>query len=118
MIRTIVIDGVRYKIDQADVLGAGGEATVVKVNNSAVKIYHKPETARIEKLKDFVAAKLALPDAICAPQKLAYDTTGSIVGFTMRLMTGHNEVVKKLSSKSHRKANPHLTSKVVAPVLE
>lgn len=117
MIRTVVIDGVRYKIDQADVLGAGGEATVVKTNNSAVKIYHKPDPARIEKLKDFVAANLSLPDAICAPQKLAYDTAGNIVGFTMRLMTGHNEVVKKLSSKSHRKANPHLTSKVVVNLM-
>lgn len=117
MIRSVDIGGKRFKITANDVLGVGGEATVVKVNNQAVKIYHNPDhpqtQLRIKKLTDFLKSTISLPAGVCAPLSLAFNTQGSPVGFAMNLMSGQNEAVQKLSSKSFRKSNPHLTSKFI-----
>lgn len=117
MLRKCTIDGQKYPIDQADVLGSGGEAVVVKVKlgraNAAVKIYHKIDAARIQKLKDFIALP-PFPKNVYAPLKLVYDAAGrKVVGFVMNLAPRGNEVVQRLASKSFRKANPACNSRFV-----
>lgn len=115
MLQTIRIDGKSHKLHQSDVLGVGGEATVVKVGNTAVKIYHSPDSARAEKLQDFLRLGVSLPITVCAPQKLVHDSTGKkIVGFSMPLMSARNEAVQMLSSRKFRTSNPSYTSQFVA----
>lgn len=115
MVRTVVIDGKKYQIDQLHVLGSGGEATVVQVNSWAVKIYHKINSARVEKLRDFVQKSPGLPQNVCAPQHLVHDSTGrKVIGFAMRCMSrGQHEVVQMLSSKKYRRTNPKYNSRFI-----
>ena len=117
MLRKCTIDGRKYPIDQADVLGSGGEAVVVRVKlgkaNAAVKIYHKIDAARIRKLRDFIALP-PFPKNVYAPLRLVYDAGGrKVVGFAMNLAPRGNEVVQMLASKSFRKANPAYHSQFV-----
>lgn len=117
MIRTVIVNGHKYSIDQQNVLGTGGEATVVRVNDSggswAVKIYHTADFARVEKIKAFVGSSLSLPTNVYAPQHLAFDTKKKIVGFAMNLIPKGYEVVQMLSSKKFRRANPAFNSQFV-----
>ncbi len=113
MIRACMIGGKKYRIHQSDVLGAGGEATVVKVGNWAVKLYHQPTSARSAKLRDFIS--LSLPSNVYAPQHLVYDSTGKkIVGHAMNLTPRGYQVVQNLSRKSFRKAHPQFNSEYIA----
>ena len=106
---SIVIDGKKYRFSQSDTLGVGGEATVVQVGSNAVKLFHDPTTERARKLQDFL--KLGkLPQTVCAPQRLAYDSTGrKVVGFVMRRLSPQYEVVQMLSSKKYRRKHPAVT---------
>ncbi len=113
MIKFVVIGGHKVQLDQNQVLGTGGEATVVRHNNQAIKIYHSPDVARIAKLQDFCKAGLTLPTNVCAPAELAYDNNGQIVGFAMPLIPAGKEVVQELSRKSFRKAHPNCNSSFV-----
>ncbi len=115
MIRVAVIDGQKVRIDHSQVLGVGGEATVVRDNNRAIKIYHKPDADRARKLKDFCSAGFKLPRNICMPQDLVLDSTGrKIVGFTMPLIPSGREVVQELARKSFRKSHPRYNSEFIA----
>lgn len=117
MIRSVLINNVKHKIEPQYVLGSGGEATVVKIDNNAVKIYHNPDAKRIRKITHFVNTKPNLPLSVCAPQSLAHNVSGEVVGFSMRLLTENNEVVNKLSSRTHRNANPQLTTKLITNLM-
>ncbi len=106
---SIVIDGKKCKFRQSDTLGVGGEATVVLVNGNAVKLFHKPTLDRAEKLQDFLKLG-ALPQTVCAPKKLAYDSTGrEVVGYVMHRLSPQFEVVQMLSSKKYRRKHPSIT---------
>lgn len=113
MIQNVVISGIKHRIKQEQVLGVGGEATVVEIAGKAVKIYHKPEASRTNKLIDYVKITPRLPGNVCAPQELAYDTKNTVLGFTMDLMPPGYDVVQMLSSKKFRAANPFLHSRFV-----
>lgn len=110
MIKHVVIGSKKVQLDQNKVLGTGGEATVVRCDNRAVKIYHNPNDKRVAKLKAFCNAHLKLPSNVCAPQDLVYNPTGEVVGFTMPLIPAGREVVQQLSRKSFRKSNPACNS--------
>jgi hypothetical protein len=121
MQKTIVVNGQKAKLSQSDVLGVGGEATVVKVGSLAVKIFHPPKTPddvqnlkrRAEKLEDFLKIT-GLPKEICAPQALAYDSRGKqVIGYAMQMLSPQCEVVQMLSSKKFRQSHPELTSAVI-----
>lgn len=95
-------------IKQSDVLGSGGEATVVSLNNMAVKIYHQPDITRTQKLQQFI--KMQLPNNVCAPLQIVYDSKGKdVVGFTMTKLSKRKEIVQKLSSKKFRRSNPQIS---------
>lgn len=113
----IVIDNQKINIKQSDTLGVGGEATVVQVQNAAVKIFHKPTPARAKKLEDFL--KLGkLPRTICAPQKLVYDSTGrEVVGFVMQRLSPQYEVMQMLASKKFRNKHPSITLATITDLL-
>lgn len=114
MIRTIVINQEKLQLDQQQVLGTGGEATVVKVKNRAVKLYHSIDAFRTEKITEFVKSKPSLPNNVCAPQDLVFDSKGTkVVGFAMNLIGAGHEPVQMLSSRKFRTANPHITLKFV-----
>lgn len=113
MIRKIVIGGQTHKIDPKTVLGTGGEATVIRVNGLAVKIYHKPDPKRMAKLQDLVKAGPSLPSNVCAPLDLALDGRGNVVGFTMKRIPRGYDVVQMLSSKKFRRANPHFNAQFI-----
>jgi len=81
-------------------IGKGGEAIVYKYRGEAIKIYHPmnkqlsvqgkqkwkdANKLRIEKLKNFPDS---LPDNVIIPQALVYDSSGQIVGYTMRFIDG------------------------------
>ncbi len=118
MVRTIQINNQRIKLNQQDVLGVGGEATVVQIGKQlAVKLYHKPSSARSNKLTDFINAGMTLPSQVCAPQDLAYDSQGrKVLGFSMRKIPKAFEVVQKLSSKKFRRASPQFNGQYITDV--
>ncbi len=113
MIRFVTIGGQKHKINQTQVLGAGGEGTVIRVGKQAVKIYHKYDKRRAAKLRDFTGHGFMLPSVVCSPTDLALDSQGRVVGFAMGLMTKGNEVVQQLSSKHFRKSNPRYHSQFI-----
>lgn len=101
-------------LDHSDVLGTGGEATVVKVGDMAVKIYHQPDNLRREKVEAFVNGAHNLPICVCAPQDIAFDLNNKFQGFAMPLIPKGGEVVQQLCSRSFRNSHPECTTKFVA----
>lgn len=103
----VVIRNKRYRLDQAQTLGAGGEGTVIKADIDgivAVKVYHQPTPLRERKLKSFVAKNWSLPKSkIALPIDIAFDAAGkNTVGLTMAYMgTGFEELIS-LSNKKYR----------------
>jgi len=116
MIKTVVIDGKKISFKQSDVLGVGGEATVVKAGKFAVKIFHKPSRSRAAKLLDFLQLK-KLPSTICAPLKLCYSTRKEVVGFVMQQLSPQYEALQMLGSKKYRKQHPSLTLATITDIL-
>lgn len=113
MIRTIVLAGQKHKLRNQDVLGSGGEATVVRVDSQAVKLYHTIDENRRTKLAAFTQIARSLPHNVCCPLDLVYDARGAIVGFSMRLVPVGFEVVQLLASKKFRRSNPKLNSRFI-----
>jgi hypothetical protein len=99
---TIYVDGQPFDISDSDQIGTGGEATVYKLGDQAVKIFRKPtddlyvgnpaaqrevgQKLRIFhlKIRDFPAG---LPAEVVRPQKAAYNSrlfTGrGVIGYVM-----------------------------------
>lgn len=114
MISAITRKGKRITIDQQDVLGVGGEATVVKVDNLAVKLYHKIDSAKIEKLSEFISSGTQFPKNVCAPLELIKDSQDKkVVGFAMNAIPRGYEVIQMLSSKKFRQAHPKFDFKYI-----
>lgn len=117
MTTTVIIGGKRHRIDLTSPLGQGGEAYVVDVGGGTVlKLYRPPSDpqyqgdppaqASARKRLDAIRDKLAafprgLPAKVIAPIELATDTAGSVVGYTMPMVTG-TEVMAKLGQPKHR----------------
>lgn len=112
MIRKTIINNQQYAISQANVLGSGGEATVVKTGPWAVKIYHPNQLTnkRVQKLHDLLKLGINWPGSVCAPRHLAFDTRGNVVGFAMMPLPQASEVVQKLSTKKYRRAHQQVNS--------
>ena len=117
MNKTIVIDNTKYKVEDDNFINSGGEAAVYKINNQAVKLYHKSTKDRNEKIKKLVESGINFPSTVCAPKKLVYSLQGQIIGFAMNLLTGQNEVVYKLSTRKERSVKPFVNSKFITETL-
>ena len=80
----VVIEGERAALEDQDLLGQGGEGRVYRLGRRAVKIFHAPPAAKIDKLVDFPRG---LPAGVVAPIHLARDARrGDVVGYTMQLV--------------------------------
>lgn len=112
MQKTIYVNKQKVRINQSDVLGVGGEATVVRVGTQAIKLFHTPSSERAEKLTEFLKLP-SLPKTVCAPLALAMDAKGKVVGFAMQMLSPQYEVVQKLASKKYRASHPSLTSAAI-----
>ena len=106
------IDGAKARFEVKP-LGVGGEATVYRWQNKAVKIFHEvnPNWDRAKaglwrreielkkkKLKNFPTG---LPTGVIAPEKLVYDGRKEIIGYVMPLVSGA-EAAHMLAVKSER----------------
>jgi hypothetical protein len=101
--RRVKIDTQVISLPDKDVIGVGGEATIFRCNGEALKLYLSPDTAREQKLKAMIPLAGALPSAVIAPRKLAFDEKGKkVVGFTMQLLPSEMTEIRHLSSKKHR----------------
>lgn len=80
----IEIAGKTVTLSPKRMLGQGGEARVFRHGRWAVKIYHplsgRERKRRFAKLRDFPTG---LPDNVCVPEHLVFDTGGEPVGFAM-----------------------------------
>lgn len=87
------------QIDRANLLQSGGEGAVYEHQGLALKLYHRPDPRRSEKLKAFQSAGLPrlLPTNVFAPQQLIVDRSGAVAGFAMPLLPDGALPVKKLS---------------------
>ncbi len=117
MKKTIIVDNKKIKLSPSDILGVGGEATVVQAGNVAIKLFHKPTSSRTEKLKDFLALS-KLPSTVCAPMKLAYDSNShQVVGYVMQMLSPQYKVIQALSSKKFRRQHPSISSSTITNTL-
>ncbi len=100
---TIVLNGKTHKLDQADLLQAGGEGMVFALGDDrAVKVYHQTTAAQQQKLAQFVGVSMAgrLPSAVIAPQELIYNPQGEIIGFTMRRMAAEAQPLRSWPTRN------------------
>ncbi len=99
----VLINNKLVKLNERDVLGAGGEALVLRHEAAAVKLYHDPTLARAAKLEALLQLNPNLPPSVIFPDSPVYDQTGGqLIGFTMPALPGRMEVLAGLSNKSFR----------------
>jgi hypothetical protein len=116
----VVINGQRYALSPKNILGTGGEATITRVKDMAVKVYHQPEPRREQKLREFMAQNLAqkLPAEAIAPQNLVYAENGTdLIGFTMPLLAQGFEPLAMLANRAWR-ANHAITTAQISQIFE
>ena len=107
MIRKAIVNNQSHTLKQSNVLGAGGQATVIKSNPYAIKIYHPHMLdSQIEKrLKTFLAKKFTIPSGVFAPLHIARNTLDKTVGFAMNIAPSGLFPAANFSARSFRNAN-------------
>ncbi|MBC7544419.1 MAG: hypothetical protein H7338_16990 [Candidatus Sericytochromatia bacterium] len=106
----LLIDGQAATVTQRDEIGCGGEATVYRWRDQAVKVYH-PVAAKADqavlmafqhKLTKIRQFPRRLPQEVIAPTALALDyKTGQVLGYTMPLIVDSHDI-RKLGQRSWR----------------
>ncbi|MBE2222825.1 MAG: hypothetical protein IAF02_14875 [Anaerolineae bacterium] len=88
MTKTIKIDNQIIQLDSSQLIQAGGEGMVFKVGQTAVKLYHQPQSSHQQKLDFFfnAALKQQLPPEILAPSLPVTDMHDNLLGFQMPLL--------------------------------
>ncbi len=106
----VVINNNMIRLNQSQVLGAGGEGTVfrAKVGTDvlAVKVYHQPDSIREAKLRAFLAKGWQLPTSrVALPLDLVFDARGrNVIGLTMPFLGKGFEELASLSNRKYRAA--------------
>ena len=96
------IQGRRVSLAARNTLGDGGEATVLRHGDLAVKVYHQPSPERARKLEALLRLAPSMPEAVALPIALVHDARGrDVVGFAMRALAGR-EPLASLSLRAHR----------------
>src|SRR6185436_9335516 len=102
----VVLRGRRITLRAEDALGDGGEATVTRHGDLALKIHHRASPARAAKIEALIRLADALPSEVVAPRELVWDARGRrVVGFAMRALGPDHEVVAALSRRRARAAS-------------
>jgi len=115
----VIIKGKRVTLKDKDVLGTGGEATVIRWDNQAVKLYHQPNPWREAKLRAFLTLAPRLPVKVVAPQELVLDELGQqVLGFTMTALPVGYEPLARLYQRGFRDGSDFDTRKVVELLLD
>jgi len=75
-------------LEKEDVLDSGGEAVIFGVNGKAIKVYHKPDRLRSDKLNFFFSKNPTIHPTIIAPEAPIFGNqqTSQIIGFEMALL--------------------------------
>jgi len=102
------------RLEKSHVIDVGGEATLFRKDNLAIKIYLQPTLSRARKLKDFLSRNIRFPGHVVSPMDLVFDSGGQkIIGFTMRLLPANLEPLVSLSSKKFRAQSDFSAKKVL-----
>ncbi|MFT3838390.1 MAG: hypothetical protein QM723_15505 [Myxococcaceae bacterium] len=91
----------RARVTEADLLGEGGEARVYRWRDLALKVFHKPDAAKQQKVEALVAG-VTLPTCVVAPIELVRRNT-SFAGYAMRRIDSAVEVAA-LSNRRYRES--------------
>ncbi len=113
----ITIEGKRFRTDPTKLIGQGGEAEIYNLGNGSVLKLYKTSThpdfsgnksamaaatARIDEHQAKLSAfPKGMPKRVIAPQALAHDAKGRIVGFTMPFLSG-GEVLLRYGERGFR----------------
>lgn len=109
----VFLDGRRVCLAAEDALGDGGEATVTRYGDLALKVYRAPSKARAVKLEALLGVTPSLPDAVIAPRALVRNRRGAVIGFAMRALGPEHALLASLARRSER-ARRRLGSRDVA----
>lgn len=102
----VIIDKQLVKLDEKQVLGAGGEAVVLRYGDQAVKLYHNPTPVRAQKLQDLWKLQPSLPQQVVWPVAPVYDQAGTKpLGFTMPALPDGLVALTSLGNKNFRATN-------------
>lgn len=85
---TVHCAGKRLRLLDRDLLGVGGEGSVYRSGDRAIKIFFAMDAARRAKLVAFAGTHRALPPRVLGPLDLCHDLSGEIVGYAMKAIDG------------------------------
>lgn len=85
MSTTVLVGTKRFRLDDKDLLGVGGEGRVFRSGRQAFKIFFTMTDARLKKLAAFPRG---LPNRVVGPLDVCTDTKGNAVGYAMRVLDG------------------------------
>ncbi|NWJ48132.1 MAG: hypothetical protein HXX08_19930 [Chloroflexi bacterium] len=112
----LVVGNKRVTVQEKDVLGAGGEATVLRYNNRALKLYHCPNPTRLNKVRELIEFAPRLPSNVILPEELVWDERGKApVGFAMRSLPNGYMPVSRLFQRAYRDST-HLNERDITGV--
>jgi hypothetical protein len=95
----VSIGGKIVALTGSDILGEGGEATVYKVGDRALKIFHTADLqAKFAKLAAFPRS---LPREVVAPEEIVLDEQGASIGYAMPAISGAGELSKLFKGPRH-----------------
>lgn len=110
------ISGKIYEIKTSLELASGGEGTVYEVDsNTVAKIYH--QGIKPISIKKFQFLSSLDPNYFVAPLELLYDTSGVVVGYTMKYVDQSFFQLANLSSKNFCKTHG-IDKKIKMKVIE
>ncbi len=98
------LSNARVRLTDANLLGEGGEARVYRSGDRAVKIFHAPSAVKAQKLAAFPRH---LPPEVVAPGEPARDRSGTVIGYAMPAVLGHEELAR-LSNRRWREGRGYL----------
>src|SRR5882672_6178939 len=105
----VFISNARVRLTDANLLGEGGEARVYRSGDRAVKIFHAPSADKAKKLAAFPSG---LPREVIAPRELVHDKHGTVIGYAMPAIVGHDDL-SRLANRRWREgavSNSEVTS--------
>ncbi|MBL8953912.1 MAG: hypothetical protein JNK82_24255 [Myxococcaceae bacterium] len=85
------LGGSRIRLNDTDLLGEGGEARVYRFGDQALKLFHTPTPQKAEKVLRFPQR---LPAEVVAPREAVHDDRGTVIGYAMPAVLGHDELAR------------------------